>query len=924
MIVLDAPHWLLLGVPLLVFVRLRPMPSRLLAGLRLALLALLLLALSRPSLRLPARSGMLVVVADRSASMPPASAGQQLELVRLAREAMGRDPLLGVVAFGRQAVVEHAPQRGPFAGFAATLDDRQSNLAGALDLALALIPPDNPGRLLVLSDGRWTGLSPERAAWRAAARGVAIDYRVMERPLAGDTAVRRLAVPQRLQPGETVLIHAWIDSPVSQEAEILLTGDGQPLAAGRHALHAGVNRLTFRDLARDPGTQRYRLEVRSALEDPVPENNQARALLSVQGARPLLCVTPNGRSGLVQLLRRGGIETREVAAAGSRWSLDDLAGCAAVVIENVSASQIGRGGLETLAAWVREGGGLLLTGGRNAFGAGGYFQSPLDPLLPVSLEQRREHRKFDLAMVLALDRSGSMALSAGGGRTKMDLANLGAVQVLDLLADGDEYGVVAVDSAPHIILPLAAAEAQRERRDRILGIRSEGGGIFVHEALVAASRMLLASKAQTRHIVLFADAADAEEPGDYAALLEKCRAANLSVSVVGLGTPVDVDAQLLREIARCGGGACYFTDTPEELPRLFAQDTFAVMRSAFLEEQTPFALSAGFSLLAPPPPGRPPPLGGYNLCYARPEANLAAITGDEFAAPVVASRHVGAGRVAVFTGEADGAFAGPFAAWSGAGDFYASLARWSAGEAGELPGHLLLRQQIEGDALRVTLDIDPAFADEAPAQPPQLTLLRGEAGQPPVSERLRLSWESADRLAVTIPLSGGETVLPTLHLEGLPAVPLSPACLPYAPEFNPPAADRGRPALERLAAASGGRERLDISARQAPQPPRPRRVELASTAYLLALLLFLLEVLQRRTGLLDGLPVPRLPHSLAVHLRRPSRGTPTPRSAPSAPAAASSASAPAPAAAAPPPPAAAGTLDALRRASRQARSRTRR
>ena len=33
----------------------------------------------------------------------------------------------------------------------------------------------------------------------------------------------------------------------------------------------------------------------------------------------------------------------------------------------------------------------------------------------------------------------------------------------------------------------------------------------------------------------------------------------------------------------------------------------------------------------------PSPIGGYNLCYIRPDANLAAVTVDEYKAPIVAA-----------------------------------------------------------------------------------------------------------------------------------------------------------------------------------------------------------------------------------------------------------------------------------------------
>src|SRR4029079_12229254 len=104
------------------------------------------------------------------------------------------------------------------------------------------------------------------------------------------------------------------------------------------------------------------------------------------------------------------------------------------------------------------GGGLLLTGGGGSFGIGGYFKSALDPYLPVSMELKNEHRKLSLAMVVALDRSGSMAAPAGDGRTKMDLANLGTCAAIGTLGPYDQVGGIAIDSAAHVISPLTTAD----------------------------------------------------------------------------------------------------------------------------------------------------------------------------------------------------------------------------------------------------------------------------------------------------------------------------------------------------------------------------------------------------------------------------------------------------------------------------------
>src|SRR5262249_48302626 len=149
------------------------------------------------------------------------------------------------------------------------------------------------------------------------------------------------------------------------------------------------------------------------------------------------------------------------------------------------------------------------------------------------------------------------------------------------------------------------------------------------EALTTAAEMLLKAKSGTRHMVLFADAADSEEPGKYRDLLRQCEQAGITVSVIGLGKPTDQDADLLRDIAKRGAGQIFFTDKAEELPRLFAQDTIIVARSMFLDQPTPIQFTGGLVTLTGKQFAGLQSVGGYNLTYLRPKANLSAVTTDE-------------------------------------------------------------------------------------------------------------------------------------------------------------------------------------------------------------------------------------------------------------------------------------------------------
>lgn len=932
--VLQQPVWLFLLVPLALALWRWPMPSRLLLLLRALGLTLLLLALCGLALRLPSQAGTVVVVADRSLSMPPGTDAQLKEIIDVLQRSRGANDRLGVVAMGQTAAVESAPDAGPFAGFKMEVGRDGSDLAEALDKALSLVSPDAPGKVLVISDGRWTGRDPAGVVARAAARGLPLDFRALSRSTANDLAITRIEAPPQAAPGEAFLVTAWVYSPTAQSAHVELRRGSKVLSQGPQSLRAGLNRLTFRDRAVEPGTQSYVLKVMGSGDDPVPENNIARALVGVQGPRPVLHVTTGSPSGLARLLRAGGLSIREMPPEACDWSLEELSRYSCVLLENIAAERVGLRGMETLAAWVKEtGAGLMLTGGQRSYGPGGYYKSPLDPLLPVSMELRNEHRKLSLAIVVALDRSGSMAVVANG-RPKMDLADAGTAAVLDLLGPMDEFGCLAIDTDPHEIVPFGSVNDKETARRKILKIESMGGGIYIYVALKAAAGMIVPAKAGTKHIILFADANDSEEPGDYQTLVQKCRDAGITISVIGLGTEHDKDAELLKDIARRGGGRVLFTDKPEELPLLFTQETFVVARSTFLDEPVRVEATPALTALTGRAFDITRPIGGYNLCYLKPEATLGTLTLDEYKAPIVASWQAGSGRVLCYTGEADGKYAGPITRWPDVGHYFCSLVRWTAGQSGNLPRNMMVTQEVRNGVGLIQLHLDPERKAEAFTSLPRLSVLTARPGGQPEARRSNLRWVGADTLAAEVPLTGTETSLATVEVPGFDPVSLPPVCLPYSPEFQPAEGDRGLPALERMARATGGKERVDLAGIWAELPRHPRLIPIAPWLLAAALLLLLVEVLERRTGLVSGngyMVWERLRPS-GVRLRRlgrppaPDRPTPVAKPVATPPPAAPAitetpAVVPAPTPIPQTPAQATGMVDALRQARQRTRGR---
>ena len=309
MLTLFQPVWLLLLIPLAAAWFAWPLPARGLKFLRAVIFIFIVFALAQLAIKLPDRAGTVVVVADRSESMPQNSAASEKEIIGLLHKSMGPRDQLGVVAFGRTAVVEQSPQRGEFGGFTAQVGADHSSLNDAVESALALIPPDGGGRILILSDGKWTGKDPSAATARAAGRGVAVDYRLLTRPQVSDVAIQSFLTPQSVQPGQAFVLSAWVQSPTEQDVQYQLRRGDEIISSGSKTVSAGLSRLMFRDRAGKAGVSEYTFTIQGPKDDPVPENNSARALIGVEGSKPVLIVSSAGEnSGLVKLLRGGLME----------------------------------------------------------------------------------------------------------------------------------------------------------------------------------------------------------------------------------------------------------------------------------------------------------------------------------------------------------------------------------------------------------------------------------------------------------------------------------------------------------------------------------------------------------------------------------------------------------------------------------------
>ncbi len=832
---LNAPEWLLL-VPLLAFLGWYVRRIQWRRPLRLLCLALLVFALCDPQL---ARfgSGLDVwVLVDQSSSAAEARNAHQAEIEGLLERSKGSSDNLHFLDFAENAQVRENESDRVYEG-----NRDSTRMANAIEVALAQMKPDRPARLLVLTDGYSTeplaGLE-----YRLRTSEVALDYRLLEPPQVQDYQVDFLHTANRARPGEPFLVDFQVSGHPDAAVPYEMMRDGESVGRGEVNVVNGTGSLRFTDRVNAPGAHHYQLRI-TPVHDAISGNNTGQSWVEIVSGPRVLLVTNYPDDPLIGALRAEQIDV-DVQSNPKTLTPGMLTGARAVILNNVPAYQVPPEFLSALDFFVRaQGGGLLMAGGKYSFGSGGYFKSAVDDLLPVSMELRTEHRKLSVAMAIVMDRSGSMSMSVANGLTKMDMADDGAARAVELLGPQDAISVLAIDTEPHVIVPITQVGSDAESlTGPIRHIASEGGGIYVYVGLNSGWEQLKQATAGQRHIILFSDANDSEEPGDYKTLISDIVRDGGSISVIGMGTESDKDADLLKDIAKRGGGRCYFDANPEGLPTIFAQETVAIARSAFLKDPVEVKPTSGWSEIAAQPMAWLPMIDGYNLSYLKPDATAALFSKDEYQAPLVAFWNRGIGRAAAISFPLGGEFSQRVRTWAEYGNFNRTLLRWLLGP--ELPPGLGLRTRLEGTELQISLLYDQSMEEKISAQPPTLQIaIQNENGSSVASAP---TWQriAPGRYDASVHLPADR------YLRG--AIQVGPNVLPFGPIVagaNPEwTRDQHRlDELKALAQATGGEQRLDLASIW--HAPRASGMTPLRRYVLIALLLAMLaEILQARLG----------------------------------------------------------------------------
>ncbi len=581
----------------------------------------------------------------------------------------GEEDLLGAVLFDGRAIAVSLPSRRGLSSL--NLQSRfadGSDLAGAVRTAWSLVPPDAAGRVVLISDGNQTR---GELLTSVNAQAGPIDVLPLEYVVTSEISIDRVDAPPTSPAGSIVPVRVVLTSSGSARGFLRLFADDTPVN-----ISTNKGDPTARPIELAPGQNIERIDVqldekrvhrfRAVFEpllsdsglpqgDTVVENNTGEAF-SISPSRGVVLVIDGAAQAsidadsrpLAAALRTAGMEVRAVPPDGAPKDLLALEEYDCVILDNVPADALSTGVATNLAAYVQDlGGGLVMIGGNESFGAGGWRGSPIEAVLPVVLDLPERLLTSEVAIVFVLDNSGSMwRFVAGSTRTQQEIANDAAAGAIRTLERMDQVGVIAFNSSTEVIVPMGKNIDPVAASEKVRAIAS-GGGTNAGPGIALAGEWLDEITAKTKHIVVLSDGRDmgaASLPGQ-AELLKK---RGIKLSTISVGD--DADTATMAEMARRGGGASFEVTNPRTLPQIFLK-AVRIARAPLVREEpfTPLVLPTGSPLVARL--NQTPPLLGLTLTQPRTAPTVINAITSPKGEPVLAHWQAGLGQVAAFTSD---------------------------------------------------------------------------------------------------------------------------------------------------------------------------------------------------------------------------------------------------------------------------------
>ena len=494
-------------------------------------------------------------------------------------------------------------------------------------------------------------------------------------------AIQRVSAPQTIQKGDSLAVNVALENTnaVPIQGTLVLRQKEQVVWQKQVTLSPGASVLTHTLKLSESGLIPLRASFTPTVgaqdvQDAHSHDNHAVAWVRVNQTDKVLLLSARKRDSryLEQALTQRGLDVKSVTSSSRSTAVPAPESFSSVILNNVAKHKLPAAMLNRLRTYVQNGGGLIMVGGEESLGLGGYKNSPIEQALPVWLTPPQKEEKRT-AVMLIIDKSGSMRREH-----RLLYAKSGVRGVARNLKNTDLFGVIGFDKESFPVIPLSSMGTIRNDIDGRIGRLKAAGGTYLLPALQEAKRQLERQQATRKHLIILTDGETGGSGSDYLDLVSVMhRELKMTISTIAVGQQPNL--RLLSRLAEYGGGAFHHTTDPASLPDLFIGELEEKDEEKTMVERdlTPIP-HRGSPLLKELAQQRLPQVKGYVESQlkkgARSDLSLR-VNGSQ--PPLLASWSYGKGKAVAFTSDANGRWSAPWIGWDGFSTFWEQIVRWS-------------------------------------------------------------------------------------------------------------------------------------------------------------------------------------------------------------------------------------------------------
>ncbi len=612
----------------------------------------------------------------------------------------------GLIVFGRESSIEFPPLDDNLPPIKQAESYRgktdATNLESALKLAQACFPEDTARRVVVITDGNETLGAAASVAQSLTTAGIGIDVVPVRLESNAEVLVEKIDIPGSVRQGQPVdakiVIHRYAENgqntPVEGNLRVTrrIGNRTEVLADEAYTLEKDVNVVSIPHKIELPAGYTYEAEFipSKKSDDAIAQNNRSTAFTYARGKGRVLLIEDSERLGefdlFVEALRRNDIEVEVRDNSQLFSSLIELQAYDSVILAGVprtsgeAATEVASftdDQIEMLVTNTQQfGSGILMLGGPEAFGAGGWSNTKLEEAMPVDFQIRNS--KIEAVGALAMVMHAS-EIPEGNYWQKII-----AKSALEVLGPMDYCGVLQFDALGDKWMwggkdgMLRVGQNRQVMRSRLMRM-TPGDMPDFDPSMQMALASLKSLPAAMKHMIIISDGDPTPASNG---VLNGFANAGIKISTVAVGAHGPAGHQELQRIANTTGGTYYVVTNPQALPKIFQREARRVAKPLIYEPEGGDSPELLFRHETLQGIENFPSIRGYVLTQLK-ESSLVEVPlrmprpSEKENATLLATWTYGLGRTAVFTSDAGKRWTTSWLNSPQYDQFFSQLVRWT-------------------------------------------------------------------------------------------------------------------------------------------------------------------------------------------------------------------------------------------------------